>query len=253
MMNLPPPDPRSSRIGLDEVIGIIVAFTTIGTILVVSLGQKDKVFNFNRLLNPSPTDRATKTTTEAVPVVPLPAVTPKAAISPTPEAIAPTPSPSPDTLLPIAPVAPATPTTPPVTQKSVPTTPPVVLVPSAPKPDVLTEKSPATTVQPVKFSDVPENLWARPYIDALATQGILNGFRDGTFKPNSSITRAEFATLLQKAFQQEPKSKGSNFQDVSAKFWASPAIQEAVKTGFMRGYPNNVFRPNQKIPRVQVL
>ncbi len=248
MMNLPPPDPRSSRIGLDEVIGIIVAFTTIGTILVVSLGQKDKVFNFNRFINPSPPDRATKTTGEAIPVVPLPAVTSKEAIAPTPEAIAPTPSPSLNTPLPAATTA-----TPAMTLKRVPTSPTVVLVPSAPKPEGLTEKSPATTVQTVKFADVPEDLWARPYIEALATQGILNGFQDGTFKPNSSITRAEFAALLQKAFKQEPKSKGSNFKDVSAKFWASPAIQDSVKTGFLRGYPNNIFRPNEKIPKVQVL
>lgn len=250
MMNLPPPDPRSSRIGFDEVIGIIVAFTTIGTILVVSLGQKDKVFNLNRFINPSPPDRATKTTGEGIPVVPLPAVTPKETIVRTPVAIDPTPSPSPDTSLP---AAPATPATPAATLRSLPNSPPPVPVPLAPKANVLPEKSPAKTVRSVKFSDVPEDLWARPYIDALATQGILNGFRDGTFKPNSSITRAEFATLLQKTFKQEPKSKGSNFKDVSAKFWASPAIQDSVKTGFLRGYPNNVFRPNEKIPKIQVL
>jgi hypothetical protein len=128
-------------------------------------------------------------------------------------------------------------------------------VPSAPAPktDTLIEKTPATTVQTVTFADVPEDLWAGPYIDALATRGILKGFLDGTFKPNSSITRAEFAALLQKAFKQEPKSKVPNFKDVSAKFWASPAIQDSVKTGFLRGYPNNIFRPNQNISRVEVL
>src|SRR5438128_130484 len=119
-MNSLPPDPRSSRIGFDEVIGIIVALTTIGTILVISLGQKDKAFNFNRFINPSSTDRTTQATGEAVPVVPLLAVTPKETIAPAPTAIAPTPSPSPDTSLP------ATPATPAATLKSVPDSPPSV-------------------------------------------------------------------------------------------------------------------------------
>lgn len=246
-MNSLPPDPRSSRIGLDEVIGIIVALTTIGTILVVSLGQKDKVFNLNRFINPSSTDRTTKAAGEAVPVVPLLAVTPKETIAPAPTAIAPTSSRSPNTPLP------ATPATPAATLKGVPDSPPSVPVPLAPKAEAPTEKPPATTVQSVKFLDVPEDLWARPYIDALATQGILKGFQDSSFKPNSSITRAEFATLLQNAFKQEPKSKVPKFKDVSAKFWASQAIQDSVKTGFLRGYPKNIFRPNEKISRVQVL
>ncbi|MEW6497522.1 MAG: S-layer homology domain-containing protein, partial [Cyanobacteriota bacterium] len=103
------------------------------------------------------------------------------------------------------------------------------------------------------FTDVPQNLWARPYIEALAARGILKGFPDGTFKPGGSITRAEFAALVQKAFDQQPKAKAQNFKDVTENFWALPAIQETVTMGFLQGYPNNVFRPNQPISKAQVL
>lgn len=240
MTNLPPPEPRSSRIGLDEIIGIVVAFTTIGTILLVTLTQRDKVFNLSRSIGSSATNRTTDATDPLTPPAPQPSVTPEETRSPEPKAIAPSTSPTPVTSLPAG------------TPKRVPSSLPLP-VPSTPIAEASPETSPTTTVQTVKFADVPEDLWARPYIDALATREIMRGFQDGTFKPGSSITRAEFAALLQKAFKQEPKQKVPNFKDVSANFWALPAIEETAKIGFLRGYPGNVFQPKQKISRVQVL
>lgn len=252
MTNLPPPEPRSSRIGLDELIGIVVAFTTIGAILLVTLSQRDKVFNLSRFITSSATDKtsAVNKTTEATeqpaPAVPRPSVTPEETPSPQPKAIAFSKSPSfstsptPITSLPAG------------TPKREPTTVPLP-VPSAPRAEAATETSPTTNVQTVNFKDVPEDSWARPYIDTLATRGIMRGFQDGSFKPGSSVTRAEFAALLQKAFKQEPLLKATTFKDVSADFWASPAIQESTKIGFLRGYPGDIFQPQQKISRVQVL
>jgi hypothetical protein len=79
----------------------------------------------------------------------------------------------------------------------------------------------------------------------------VSGFPDGTFKPGGAITRAEFAALLQKAFEQQPTSTAPNYKDVPTNHWALPAIEQSVKTGFLRGYPNNIFRPNQPISKVQ--
>jgi len=67
----------------------------------------------------------------------------------------------------------------------------------------------------------------------------VSGFPDGTFKPGGAITRAEFAALLQKAFEQQPTSTAPNYKDVPTNHWALPAIEQSVKTGFLRGYPNN--------------
>ncbi|MCF4970108.1 fasciclin domain-containing protein [Nostoc sp. CMAA1605] len=113
---------------------------------------------------------------------------------------------------------------------------------------------PSTTVAP-RFSDVGADSWASPFIQALAERNIIAGFPDGTFKPNQSVSRAEFATMIQKAFNQQPvrQLSASGFTDVPSNYWANAAIREAYETGFMAGYPGDVFLPNQQIPRVQAI
>ncbi len=102
------------------------------------------------------------------------------------------------------------------------------------------------------FSDV-NNHWARPFIESLAQAKIINGFPDGTFKPDRPVTRAEFAALVQAAFQGTEMRDLRKFNDVPNKYWAASAIEKAYSTGFMSGYPNNMFRPEEKIPKVQAL
>lgn len=115
------------------------------------------------------------------------------------------------------------------------------------------ETTPPTTNRTVSFSDVPQNFWARPYIEALAGRGIIVGFQDGTFRPNQPVTRAEFAAQLTQAFDQKAVAQAPNYKDVPSNFWASAAIREAASSGFLKGYPGNVFQPNQRIPKVQAL
>lgn len=105
------------------------------------------------------------------------------------------------------------------------------------------------------FVDVGRDYWASPFIQSLAERNIITGFGDGTFKPDQSVSRAEFATMLQKAFNQQPVRQldANGFTDVPANYWASAAIKEAYETGFMTGYPGNVFLPNQQIPKVQAI
>jgi parallel beta-helix repeat protein len=103
------------------------------------------------------------------------------------------------------------------------------------------------------FADTQGN-WAETYIQALAQRGILGGFPDGTFHPDAPVTRAQFAAIINKAFRPNPKS-GSNasFSDVPPSFWAYKFVDTVAKSGFMSGYPGNIFLPDQAIPRVQVL
>lgn len=105
------------------------------------------------------------------------------------------------------------------------------------------------------FSDVSSDYWANPFIQALAQRNVISGFTDGTFKPDQPVTRAQFAAMIQKAFNQNTTRQLSQggFRDVPAGYWAASAIQEAYETGFMSGYPNNRFLPNQQIPKVQAL
>jgi hypothetical protein len=111
-------------------------------------------------------------------------------------------------------------------------------------------QSSLTQQQPLKNI---QNYWGRYYIENLISQKIINGFPDGTYRPNAPITRAEFASIIGKAFTPSPKQGSVNFTDVSNNYWAYQAIQTAVKGGFLTGYPNGLFLPNQRISKVEML
>ena len=104
-----------------------------------------------------------------------------------------------------------------------------------------------------KFNDVSTNYWAQPFIQELASRDILKGFPDGGFRPNDPVTRAQFAAIISKATNKSPIRGGVTFVDVSSNYWAASAIQKSYTTGFLSGYPGNVFEPSQNIPRVQIL
>ncbi|MBD1864428.1 MULTISPECIES: S-layer homology domain-containing protein [Trichocoleus] len=103
-----------------------------------------------------------------------------------------------------------------------------------------------------ELSDVRDH-WARPFIEKLADENIITGFPDGTYKPNQAVTRAQFAAIVRKAFNKDRIRSSRGFADVSSNYWAASAIDAAYETGFLSGYPNNQFRPDEQIPRVQVL
>jgi hypothetical protein len=108
--------------------------------------------------------------------------------------------------------------------------------------------------QATPFKDVPGNYWATPFINELAARGVIAGFPDGTFRPEAPVTRAEFAAMINRAFPNRPQIRPPiNFTDVPSNFWGKGGIERAYTTGFMAGYPGNVFRPEENIPRAQVL
>jgi len=105
-----------------------------------------------------------------------------------------------------------------------------------------------------RFPDVPSSYWASEFIQALVSRNIIAGFpEDGTFRPEEPVTRAQFAAMLSKAFSRSPIRNPIQFADVPSGYWGAAAIQSAYTTGFMAGYPGNAFRPNENIPRAQVL
>ncbi|OUL17929.1 DUF1565 domain-containing protein [Nostoc sp. 106C] len=103
------------------------------------------------------------------------------------------------------------------------------------------------------FNDVPTGYWAKGYIEALASQQIIAGFPDGSFKPNDPVTRAQFATIITKALTPPAKRAAIEFKDVKSNFWAYAAIKSAYQSQFVSGYPDGTFKPQQQIPRVQAL
>jgi hypothetical protein len=103
------------------------------------------------------------------------------------------------------------------------------------------------------FTDT-QNHWAKDCINQMAARKLVSGYPDNTFRPNATITRAEFAVLMLNAFPDAPEKRpGTPFKDVPANHWAHKAIQDAYKRGFFSGYPGGTFQPNQPIPRVQAI
>ncbi len=107
--------------------------------------------------------------------------------------------------------------------------------------------------QATRFPDVPSNHWAKDYINALVAQNVLAGFPDGTFRPDAPVTRAQFSSMVQAVYSTTKIRNAINFVDVPSRHWAAGSIRTSYEMGFLSGYPGNIFRPEQNIPREQVL
>ena len=106
----------------------------------------------------------------------------------------------------------------------------------------------------VTFSDVSPQYWAQPFVTGLAGKKIVSGFPNSSnFEPDKPVTRAELARYIEAAFDRSKTTDTVNFPDIPSDHWAISAIDEAVSTGFMRGYAEGNFQPDQRIPRVQAL
>lgn len=117
----------------------------------------------------------------------------------------------------------------------------------------ITVLKPTAALSQTSFNDIQGN-WAQPCITTLAQRQIINGYPDGSFKPNAPVNRAEFAAMLAKAFPDAPVVRtGGKFADVPNNYWASESIRKAYQTGFLAGYPGGVFQPSENIPKVQAL
>lgn len=119
--------------------------------------------------------------------------------------------------------------------------------------DFVFAKAPPLSGGAVAFKDLPTGYWAKTYIEALASKNIIAGFPDGSFRPDEPVTRAQFAAIVSKAFQPQTKRQSTQFPDVPSNFWAYQVIQSAYQSGFVSGYPDHTFRPQEQIPRVQAL
>ena len=100
------------------------------------------------------------------------------------------------------------------------------------------------------FSDVADNYWASPAISTLTNAGILKGYKDGTFRPRDTITRAEMATIIAR-FANLTENKVT-FKDIEG-HWAQDAIELAAGNGWIFGYEDNTFCPDNNITRAATI
>lgn len=101
------------------------------------------------------------------------------------------------------------------------------------------------------FSDVPDDAWYATAVKTLASLGMMDGYPDGTFRPDEPITRAEFATVGL-AFAYDPLDASCSYYDVGANAWYHTYVAQATTYGWIGGYPDNTFRPGNNITRVEV-
>lgn len=103
----------------------------------------------------------------------------------------------------------------------------------------------------VSFIDVDSRAWYAQAVKVLAALGIINGYEDETFRPESNVTRAEFAAL---ASRFDKLSTGTvSFVDVSETHWAYKFIVSAATKGWITGYEDKTFRPDNNITRAEVV
>jgi len=101
------------------------------------------------------------------------------------------------------------------------------------------------------FSDVSEGQWFNCAISTMSSMGIINGYPDGTFRPNEPITRAEFAAIAAR-FDKRTANTAAKFSDIRG-HWAINEISVACENGWINGYPNGTFAPNQDITRAEAM
>jgi hypothetical protein len=111
------------------------------------------------------------------------------------------------------------------------------------------KNAPATST----FADVAAGKWYSQAVAYLADKGILTGYEDGSFKPDSPITRAEFAAIISRFDESEGTDLAAKFSDVSGSHWAFAFIGNAADKGWMSGYPDGTFKPQNAITRAEAV
>lgn len=101
------------------------------------------------------------------------------------------------------------------------------------------------------YSDVAAGSWYNIAVSTLSNMGILGGYEDGTFRPNASITRAEFAKIAVSFFDWADVYAVNNFVDVRDSAWYANYVAVAAELGLIEGYGGNVFRPDATITRAE--
>ena len=101
------------------------------------------------------------------------------------------------------------------------------------------------------YTDVAAGSWYNIAVSTLSNMGILGGYEDGTFRPNASITRAEFAKIAVSFFDWADVYAVNSFVDVRDSAWYADYVAVAAELGLIEGYGGNVFRPDATITRAE--
>ncbi len=118
--------------------------------------------------------------------------------------------------------------------------------------DVPVKVDPSDTTTEIKLNDISGH-WAETGIKQAVSIGFIKGYVDGTFKPNQTVTRAEFSVMLMNALKPEGAGVELTFTDKAMiGAWAQKAVAQAVQAGIINGYEDGTFRPNAEVTRSEM-
>lgn len=118
---------------------------------------------------------------------------------------------------------------------------------------ILAVLTPSISYSQTTLADI-QGHWAQPCIEQLVQKEIITKSEDDNFNPDSPINRAEFATIVTKAFPDQPITRNAiRFADIPSTYWAANGIKQAYQTGFISAYIGEIFNPLRKMTREQVL
>lgn len=107
------------------------------------------------------------------------------------------------------------------------------------------------------FTDVKSNEWHAGYISYLEKYGIIKGYSDNTFRPDEAVTRAEFVSMTVRYYGLFDKvsypANTTKYSDINGKHWAIKDISFAKNIGWLNGYADGTFRPDNNITRAEVV
>lgn len=117
---------------------------------------------------------------------------------------------------------------------------------------LLKDRPEANKVYTMPYADVTKDDWYAFAVSYMTENKLITGYPDGTFKPNNPISRAEFAAIASR-FDQLKTGLNLPFNDVGAGHWAYDVIASAADKGWVNGYPDGSFKPENKITRAEVV
>ena len=109
----------------------------------------------------------------------------------------------------------------------------------------------ANSTKSNSYSDVAAGAWYNHAVSTLSAMGIVKGDSQGKFNPNAPITRAEFAAIAAR-FDDKANTTAVDFSDIVS-HWAKDEISAAANNGWINGYTDGTFRPNNKITRAEAM
>ena len=107
------------------------------------------------------------------------------------------------------------------------------------------------------FKDTPNNEWYSAFVGYLEKYNIISRYEDGTFRPDESITRAEFVTIAVRYYslfnEVKSVSNTTKYNDLSNNYWAIKNISYATSEKWLNGYSDGSFRPDIVVTRAEVV